>query len=93
MENTLQVPKPPMHSYIIIAVPDEKIEGHVSDIKILKSEKQEYKIIDRVQIMRGHFIPSILGLLSTGQYLTSKDVFTKYNKSNSLYFFICKKNK
>ena len=90
MDNTLQVKQPPEHGYRIIAVPGEKITGHVSDIDFLEIENQKYEVVDRVEIMRGHFIPSILGLLSTGQYLASKDVFMKYNKSKNLYFFIVK---
>lgn len=91
-KNTLQIPHPPTHSYILIAVAGERLNGKsVSDIRFLESEKGKYKIIDRIELLRGEFMPMTPMLLATGQFLTSGDVFKAYNKSNNLYFFVCEK--
>lgn len=92
MKNTLQIPHPPDHSYIIIAVAGERLNGKpVSDYGFLESGKQKFKIIDRVELLRGVPIPTVLILLSTGKFLTSDDVFSAYRKSQNLNFFLCKK--
>ncbi len=87
--STLQVPIPSEHGYKIIAVAGERFKGHVSDIEFLESEKQKYKVIDRIQITKNEPMSMILTLLSTGKYLTNQEIFSSYKKSNSIYFFIC----
>jgi hypothetical protein len=91
--NVLQVQEPPVHDYCIIAVPEKKIKGKISDIEILKSDKSAYDVVDVIQCLRNGLIPSVLILMATGSYINDKDIWKAYNKSNSLYFFLCKKKK
>ena len=92
MGKTLQVPHPPEHSYILIAVAGERLNDKpVSDYEFLESDKQKFRIIDRVEILRSENIPTVLSILATGQFLTNEDVFKAYNKSNNLNFFLCEK--
>ena len=89
---TLKIPHPPEHSYILIAVAGERLNGKpVSDFEFLESEKQKYKIIDRIELMKGEFMPTFLILMATGKFITSEDVFQAYNKSENLNFFICER--
>ena len=92
MKNTLQIPHPPEHSYILIAVAGERLKGKpVSDFRFLESDKGKFKIIDRVELLRGEQIPMILSVLATGKFLTSEDVFSAYKNSENLNFFLCQK--
>jgi len=88
--DTLKIIEPPEHNYKLIVVPGERLNGqHVSDFKFLESKNKKYKIIDRIELMRGEFMPTVLIILSAGQFLTSEDVFKHYQKSNNIYFFLC----
>ena len=89
--NVLQVQEPPVHNYCVIAVPEEKIKGHLSDIDVLKSDKNEYQVLDTIQCLKGEQIPSMLLLLSAGNYINEKDIWNAYKKSTKLIFFLCKK--
>lgn len=91
--SVLQVQEPPVHDYCVIAVPEEKIKEHLSDIDVLKSNKNEYTVIDTIQCHKGEMIPSILLLLSAGTYINDKDIWNAYKKSQKLIFFLCKKTK
>lgn len=88
MPDTLQIPHPPDHSYVLIAVAGERFEKIPG---FLESDKGKFKVIDRVELLRGEPIPTILSVLSTGQFLTSEDVFKVYTKSKSVNFFLCQK--
>ena len=92
MTDTLQVPKPVEHGYLIIAVAGERIKTEmVSDLKFLQSGETKYKIIDRIEMLRGEFMPTTLMLLSSGKFITSKEYFSFYKKSKNINFFICQK--
>ena len=92
MTDTLQVPKPVEHSYLIIAVAGERIKTEmVSDLKFLQSGEQKYKIIDRIEFLKSEQMPSALILLSTGEFISSERYFSFYKKSKSINFFICEK--
>ena len=74
MTDTLQIPKPVEHGYLIIAVAGERIKNEmVSDLKFLESGEQKYKIIDRVEFLRSEQMPIALILLSTGEFICKQN--------------------
>lgn len=92
MSETLQVPTVPKHGIILIAVPSERMNKPVSDYKFIETpEKEKYKVIQWVTIMKSEPMPSSLMLLATGQDIMRYQVWEVYKKSDKLIFFICEK--
>lgn len=88
---TLQVQTIPKHSYILIAVPDERMDKPVSDYSEIESEGKKYKIVERVTIFRNERIPTSLTLLATGKSLEYFEIWNAFKKSEKIIFFICER--
>lgn len=92
MNDTLQVQNVPKHGIILIAVPSERLKMQVSDYKFIETtEKEKYKVIQWVTILKSEPMPSSLMLLATGQDIMRYQVWEVYKKSDKLIFFICEK--
>ncbi len=92
MSKTLKIKPLISHDYKLIPVPSERLGKYfVSDFEFLESKNEKFKIIDVIEILRGQQIPTILTVLSIGQFLSSEDIFKIYKKSNKIYFFLCEK--
>lgn len=81
----------PKHSYILIAVPSERMDNPVSDYTKIESEGQKYKIIERVTIFKNEPMPSTLTLLSIGKEVMYFEMWNAFKKSDRIIFFICEK--
>jgi len=92
MKKTLKIKPLISHDYKLIPVPSERFgKDFVSDFEFLESENEKFKIIDRIEILRGQQMPTILTVLSIGKFLSSEDIFKIYKKSKSINFFLCQK--
>lgn len=89
--STLQVQTIPKHSYILIAVPDERMDKPVSDYTKIESNNQKYKIVQRVTITKNEPMPSSLILLATGQPLEYFEIWNAFKKSEKIIFFVCER--
>ena len=83
----MTIKPPPEHSYRVIAVASELIEGHSTDVK----ELNEFTVVDRFIWNKGEVYPRALMLLAIGQDVKESDVWLKYAKSDSVVFYIVKR--
>ena len=72
----------------LAVIPEERIK--VEFDTLTDQNGKEYSIIGRFSFMKGEPFPSGLMLIATGKEVKESDVWSTYNQSKRIYFYIIK---